>query len=68
MLPQRLIGYLFPVIHSFGLEQAIGVYLGHKADYLVVVGDCDPMVFALNLASVQLARKGGDMRSWSVAP
>ena len=36
--------------------------------YLVVVGNCDPMFFALNLVPVQLARKGGDMRFWSVAP
>ena len=36
--------------------------------HLVVVGDIDPMVFALDLASVQLERKGGDVRFWSVAP
>ena len=36
--------------------------------YLVVVGDCNPMVFAIDLVHVQLARKGGDMCLWSVAP
>ena len=34
--------------------------------YLVVLGDHDPMVFAPDLAPVQLARKGGDVRVWSV--
>ena len=41
--------------------------MGHKSVYLVVVGYFDPMVFALYLAHAQLARKGGDMRFWSVA-
>ena len=36
--------------------------------YLVVVGYCDPMVLAINLSPVQLARKGGDMRFCSVSP
>ena len=36
--------------------------------HLVIAVDCNPMVFALNLAPVQLARKGCDVRVWSVAP
>ena len=36
--------------------------------HLVIVGDSEPMVFALDLMPVQLARKCGDARFWSVAP
>ena len=36
--------------------------------HLVVVGDRDPVVFALDLAPVQLVGKGGDVSFWSVAP
>ena len=36
--------------------------------HLVIIGDRDPMVFALNLVPVQLARKGGDVLAWSVTP
>ena len=67
-LPPQLIERLLPVVQEFGLGQATGIYMGHKVVYLVLVGDCDPMVFALSLAPVQLACKGGDMSFWSVAP
>ena len=53
--PPRLIHCLLPVVQKFGLKQATCVHLVHKMVYLVVVGDCDPMVFALDLAPVQLA-------------
>ena len=42
--------------------------MGHKVFYLVVVGDFDPIVFAIELALVQLARKGGDIHLWSFTP
>ena len=66
--PPQLIGCLLPVVQEFGLEQATGVHLGHKVVHLVVVGDSDPMVFSLDLAPVELARNGGDVRVWSVTP
>ena len=66
--PPRLICFLLLVIQEFGIEQATGLHLVHKVVYLVVIGDCDPMVFALDLAPVQLAHKVGDMRFWSVTP
>ena len=50
--PPRLIGCLLPVVQKFGLEQATGEHLDQKVVYLVVVGDCDPMVFALDLLPV----------------
>ena len=67
-LPPQLIGCLLPVVQEFCLEQATCVHLGHKVFHLVLVGNSDPMVFPLNLAPVQLARKGGDVRFWSVDP
>ena len=42
--------------------------MGHKLVHLVVVGERDPMVFALNLAPVELAHECGDVRIWSVTP
>ena len=36
--------------------------------HLVVVGNRDPMVFALNLAQVQLACEGGNVRFMIVTP
>ena len=61
-------GEQLPVVQIFSLKQATGVHLVQKVVHLVAVGDSDPMVFALNLSPFQLARKGGDMRFWSVAP
>ena len=49
-------------------QQATGIHLGHEVVHLVVVGDSDPMVFALDLVHVQLAHKGGDLCIWSVTP
>ena len=66
--PPQLISCLLPVVQEFGLKQATGVHLGHKVVHFIIVGDSDPMVFSLNLVPVQLARKGGDVRIWSVTP
>ena len=66
--PPQLIGCLLPGVQEFGLKHATGVHMGKKVVHLVVVSDSDPMVFALDLAPVQLARNGGDVRFWSIAP
>ena len=42
--------------------------MGHKVVHLVVVDDREPMVFALYLALVQLARECCDARFGSVNP
>ena len=66
--PPRLIGCLLSVVQEFVLELATGIHPGHKVVYLVVVGDCAPMVVTLYLVPVQLARNFGDIRFWIVAP
>ena len=42
--------------------------MGHKFVHLVIVSDSEPIVFALDLVPVQLVRKGGNLRIWSVTP
>ena len=42
--------------------------MGHKVVHLVVVGDSDAIVFALELVPVQLTRKVGGVHFWSAAP
>ena len=57
--PPQLIGCLLPVVQEFRFKDSTGVHLGHEVVQLVIVGDSDPMVFTLDLAPIQLARKGG---------
>ena len=66
--PPQLVSTLLPVVQEFDLKQATGVHMVHKVFHLIIVGDRDPMVFALDLVPVQLERKGFDMRVRSVAP
>ena len=66
--PPRLVDGPFTVVQEFGLKQATGVHLAHEVVQLVVISDRDPMVFTLDLAPVQLARKGCDLRFVSVTP
>ena len=42
--------------------------MGRKVVDLVVVGDIEPTIFALNMAPVQLTQKGGATSFWSFAP
>ena len=64
--PPLIVGGLSPVFQECFLKQAIGILLCHEVVHLVVVGDRDPMIFALNLEPVQLARTGDDVQLWSV--
>ena len=66
--PPQLVGGLFPVVHEFGLAQSTCVHIGHKVFHLVIVGDHEPVIFALYFLPIQLACEGGDMRFRSVTP
>ena len=65
--PPQLVVALLPGVLKIDFEHIAGIHLCHEVVHFVVLGDCEPMVLAFDLAHVQLAGKSCDVGVGCVA-
>ena len=63
-----LVGALFPIVEETSLEESTGVHFLDEMYDLVVVGDDDAVVVALDLSTIELPRERRDVGVRRVRP